>query len=66
VRRRSVLVALAAAAGALAVLRRRAGAGLRVDVFYEDGSMVSLEPGAPQAERMASVAREAIAAARAA
>ena len=62
--RRSLLVALAAVAGALAVLRRRKFGAARVDVFYEDGSMVSLDRSSPQAARMLAVARDAIAAAR--
>jgi hypothetical protein len=65
VRRRSLLVALGAAAGALTVVRRRRAAPPRVDVFYEDGSMVSLERDLPQAERMLASARHALAAIRA-
>jgi hypothetical protein len=63
-RRHRLLVVLGALAGALAVLRRRRAAAPRVDVFYEDGSMVSLEPSLPQAERMLAAARHALAAAR--
>ena len=59
--RRSVLVALAAVAGAVAVVRRRRVAG-RVDVYYDDGSMLSLERDTPQARRMLDLAGEAIAA----
>jgi hypothetical protein len=62
--RRSLLVAMAAAAGALALLRRRKGTA-RVDVYYEDGSMLSLERGTPQAQRMLALAGEALAAVRA-
>jgi hypothetical protein len=61
--RRSVLVVLAAAAGAFALVRRRTAAG-RVDIFLEDGSMLSLEQGTPQAQRMLALAGEAIAAVR--
>jgi hypothetical protein len=63
-RRRSLLVALGALAGALAVVQRRRAATPRVDVFYEDGSMVSLEPSLQQAERMLAAARRALATAR--
>ena len=59
--RRSVLVALAAVAGAVALVHRRKVA-TRVDVYYEDGSMLSLEPGTQQARRMLALAGEAIAA----
>jgi len=63
-RRRSLLVALGALAGAFAVVRHRRAAAPRVDVFYEDGSMVSLDPSLPQAERMLAAARHALAAVR--
>jgi len=59
--RRSVLVALAAVAGAVALVRRRKVAE-RVDVYYGDGSMLSLERGTPQARRMLALAGKAIAA----
>jgi hypothetical protein len=62
--RRSVLVVLAAAAGAFALVRRHKPAG-RVDVFLEDGSVLSLERSTPQAQRMLGLACEAIAAVRA-
>jgi hypothetical protein len=63
-RRRRLLVVLGALAGALAVVRSRRAVAPRVDVFYADGSMVSLEPSQPQAERMLAAARHALAAAR--
>jgi uncharacterized membrane protein len=63
--RRSVLFAVAAVAGAVALVRRRKDAA-RVDVFYEDGSMVSLERSTPQAQRMLALAGEALAATRSA
>jgi hypothetical protein len=56
---------LAGLAGALVFLRRRAGTAERVDVYYEDGSVVSLARGTPQAERMLAIAHEAVRAARA-
>jgi hypothetical protein len=62
--RRSVLVALAAVAGAVALVRHRKGAA-RVDVFYDDGAMFSLERSTPQAQRMLALAGDALAAARA-
>ena len=63
-RRRSLLVALGALAGAFALGRHRRAAAPRVDIFYVDGSMVSLEPSLLQAERMLAAARHALAAAR--
>ena len=61
---RRTLVLLAAAAGAVALLRRRQATAARVDVYYEDGSMISLERGTPQADRMLALAADALAAAR--
>ena len=55
-------VALAAAA----FVRRGAGHRReRVDLYYEDGSMVSLTQGSPEAERLLPLARDVLAAARA-
>ena len=62
--RRKALVLLAAAAGAVALLRRRRATAARVDVYYEDGSMISLERGTPRADRMLALAADALAAAR--
>jgi hypothetical protein len=62
--RRFLVATLAAAVGALAVLRRRRVHAVRVDVYREDGSMVSLERGDPRAERMLALAGAAIRAAR--
>jgi hypothetical protein len=62
--RRKALVLLAAAAAAVAVLRRHKSTAARVDVYLEDGSMVTLERGAPQADRMLALAADALAATR--
>ena len=62
--RRKTLVLLAAAAGAVAVLRRHKSTAARVDVYFQDGSMVTLERGAPQADRMLALAADALAATR--
>ncbi len=57
----------AVAVGAAFVLRRRAaGARERVDLYYEDGSMATLEAGDPDADALLSHARDALATARAA
>ena len=61
---RKTLVLLALTAGAVALLRRREATAARVDVYYEDGSMITLERGTPQAERMLALAAGALAAAR--
>ena len=61
---RKALVVLAVAAGAVAVLRRHKSTAARVDVYFQDGSMVTLERGAPQADRMLALAANALAATR--
>jgi hypothetical protein len=60
------LTLAAVAVGAAFVLRRRAGARERVDLYYDDGSMATLEVGDPNADAMLSHARDALATARAA
>ena len=62
--RRFLVATLAAALGALAFLRRRQVRAVRVDVYREDGSVVSLERGDPRAERMLALAGAAIRAVR--
>jgi hypothetical protein len=64
--RPSVATGLALAAGTFAVsllYRRRASRRReRVDLYYEDGSMVSLPEGSPGAERLLPIAHEILAA----
>jgi glycogen synthase len=65
VRRLFGLATLAAlAVGAVVVMRRRAGLRERVDLYYEDGSMATLERGDADAQALLGHAREALAAAR--
>ena len=60
-RRRSLLTAVAAAGGVLFVLRRRRpGRKARVDLYFEDGSLVSLEEGMPESEALLALARDAL------
>jgi hypothetical protein len=40
--------------------RRREERRERVHLYYDDGSMVTLEPSAPQAERLLALARAAL------
>jgi hypothetical protein len=62
VRARRVVLALAGAGAAALLLRRRSvSRGEHVDVYYDDGSMVSLEAGSPRAEELLAVARDALA-----
>ena len=64
------LVGLAALVGfvlALASFVRRGAARRRerVDLYYDDGSMVSLPDGSPDSERLLALGREALRATRA-
>lgn len=65
-RPRSAALGLAAAAAAAALLRRRRNEarGEHVDLWLDDGSHISLDPG-PTTEPLLAAAREALAAARA-
>jgi hypothetical protein len=60
----AVGAALGSAAGAV-LLRRRARSRDRVELYFEDGSLVTLAQGAPEAERLLFHARELLSAARA-
>ncbi len=59
----ALLVSAAAVAGAV-VWRRRAKRRERVDLYFADGSMVSLEEGSLQADRLLPLAHDVLAAAR--
>lgn len=60
-RRRSLLVLLAALAGiATVVLRRRERLRDRVTVGFEDGSSLTLEAGTADADRLLALARPAV------
>jgi hypothetical protein len=59
--RRSAAALLGVAGGMLAgaaFIRRRSVRRERVDLYYDDGSMVSLSNGSPDAERLLPLARE--------
>ncbi|HYY03276.1 MAG TPA: hypothetical protein VE736_05265 [Gaiellaceae bacterium] len=59
--RRSVATVLGIAGGmaaASAFVRRRGALREHVDVYYEDGSMLSLTNGSPDAEQLIPLARE--------
>jgi hypothetical protein len=61
--RRSVAAVLGVLGGLLAgaaFIRRQAAHRERADLYYEDGSMLSLTNGSPGAERLLPLAREVI------
>jgi hypothetical protein len=59
--RRGLLLALLLGAALALLLRRRSvSRGEHVDLYYDDGSMVSLEAGSPRAEDMLALARDAL------
>ena len=65
--RRSVAVLLGVLGGMLAgaaFLRRQAAQRDRADLYFEDGSMLSLTNGSPGAERLLPLARQIISQAR--
>jgi hypothetical protein len=65
-KRRLVMTAAVGAASFLGTLlyrRRTERKRTRVDLYFEDGSMVSLEAGAPDADRILPLAGEALVAA---
>jgi hypothetical protein len=57
-----VLLAAGSLAGSILVRRRAARRRERVDLYAEDGSMLSLADGTPEAERLLGIARELLAA----
>ena len=61
--RRSVVALLGILGGLIAgaaFIRRRAANSERADLYYEDGSMISIENGSADAERLFPLAREVI------
>ena len=58
--RRLVAFALRVVGPILYLARRREERGERVHVYYDDGSMVPLEQGDPEADRLLALARSAI------
>ncbi|HET7555110.1 MAG TPA: hypothetical protein VFJ75_05600 [Gaiellaceae bacterium] len=59
----AVGAALGSAAGAV-FLRRRSRSRDRVELYFDDGSLVTVAKGQPEGERLLSPARELLAAAR--
>ena len=61
----ALLVAVGSAVGAAALWRRARAPRAHVDLYFTDGSMVSLPDGSEEAERLIPLAREVLSAARA-
>lgn len=60
----AALVLVGSIAGAVAWRRRSAYRRERVDLYFEDGSMVSLEQGSLEADRLLPLAHDVLDAAR--
>jgi hypothetical protein len=58
------VLALGSLAGAVAYRRRFGRRRERVDLYYEDGAMVSREGSSPEGERLLPLARDVLRAAR--
>jgi hypothetical protein len=56
------LLAAGSLAGSVLVRRRAARRRERVDLYFADGSMVSLTEGSPEAERLLPLARDILSA----
>jgi hypothetical protein len=54
----------AGAAAATVMLRRRAQPKPRVELYFEDGTLTTVEAGSPGSDRLLALAREALTAAR--
>jgi hypothetical protein len=58
---RKVLALISVVGGALLYFtRRRRSTSERVHLYYDDGSMVTLERSAPEADRLLALARAAL------
>ena len=62
---RSVVVGvLVGTLAGIVFFRRRAASRERVEIYFDDGSLVTLNAGSPEGERMLAPARAILAAAR--
>ncbi len=61
----ALLLVAGSASGALLLRRRAARRRERVDLYFDDGSMMSLTEGSPDAEQLLPLARRVLEAARA-
>jgi hypothetical protein len=59
----AISLAIGSAAGSALIFKRKRDRGAsRADLYFEDGSMLSLSQGAPEADRLLPLAAEALAA----
>lgn len=58
--RRPVALLLVVGGSLLYLVRRRDARRERVHLYYDDGSMVTLEHGGPETERLLEIARAAL------
>jgi hypothetical protein len=58
--RRPVALLVVLGGALLYLVRRRDARRERVHLYYDDGSMVTLERGGPEAERLLGIARAAL------
>ena len=57
---RRLLALVGFVGGLLYLTRRRDGRRERVHLYYDDGSMVTVERGRPEAERLLTLAHQAL------
>ena len=57
---RRLLALVAFVGGLVYLMRRRDGRRERVHLYYDDGSMVTVERGRPEAERLLTLAHQAL------
>jgi len=60
----SLLLATGSLIGAIAYRRRFSNRRARVDLYYEDGSMISVGEGSPEGDKLLPLARDVLRASR--
>ena len=60
----ALILVAAGAAAAILLRRKRSQPKARVELYFEDGSLTTLEAGQPGSDRLLALAREALTAAR--